>query len=340
MIIPFFVAAMEYARLPITWILIIMNLILYINIHPFQDKVEQEIQSILLKDDFFLTHSKVYYYYLKNQEKIDSEHFNKDSLVYALALNSKVGEVDDLYRLAVFSFRDKQFLNYVKDHKIHFGDQQLVTSWEKQMDQLQELQQKSPHAQWGLSDQGTWVNWLTYLFVHASFWHLLGNMAFLLIFGSVLELLMGPLFFLLFYILAGIFGAFVFMSVFNFSSIPLVGASGAISGLMAFFVTLYWTRPVRFFYWLFPIPGYFGWLFLPAWTVALLWLFSDLAGFFGTISEVGGIAYAAHLGGAFMGICVGLLFRPYVKLHSPYFLRQLIELNEPLGPVDAEKETA
>jgi len=135
--------------------------------------------------------------------------------------------------------------------------------------------------------------------------HLIGNMWFLWIFGNNIEDSMGHLRFLAFFVLTGLIAALAHTFMSPDSSIPMVGASGAISGIMGAYFILYPKARVQtlvvFFYFIriMPIPA---WVFLGIWT-GMQFLGAAAAG------EGGGIAYAAHIGGLFAGLVLVFLFR-------------------------------
>jgi len=150
---------------------------------------------------------------------------------------------------------------------------------------------------------------LTSMFLHGGWWHLIGNMLFLLIFGDNIEDVMGHLSYLLFYLLCGIAAALAQILLDPTSTIPMIGASGAISGVMGAYILLFPHGKVRalvFF-------GYFGQVVLvPAWVMIGLWfvlqLISGVASL-GVASDVGGVAFWAHVGGFIAGALLVWLFR-------------------------------
>jgi membrane associated rhomboid family serine protease len=144
------------------------------------------------------------------------------------------------------------------------------------------------------------------MFLHGGWLHLLGNMLFLWVFGNNVEERMGRLGFLAFYLVAGYVAAYGFAMANADSSRPLVGASGAVAGVLGAYLMLFprarvWSLvPVLLF-----IP-----LRLPAWLVlgmwfVLQWVYS--AGY--AISEAGSVAYLAHVLGFVVGVLVGLPLR-------------------------------
>lgn len=160
-------------------------------------------------------------------------------------------------------------------------------------------------AQFAADPVGNWQSLFTALFLHAGLLHIASNMIYLLIFGDNIEHRFGFLPFLLFYFLSGAFGNLAHF-VFNpGSQTPVIGASGAIAGVLGAYILLYPTRPVRVLMWITVIR-------LPAIIVIGAWfilqLMSSLAMFSGA-TEAGGIAYLAHVGGFMAGFLMTFIFR-------------------------------
>ncbi len=149
------------------------------------------------------------------------------------------------------------------------------------------------------------LSWLSFMFLHGGFWHLLGNMWFLYIFGDNVEDRLGPFRYLVFYLLCGITSGLSHL-LFNFhSNMPTIGASGAIAGVMGAYLILHPTSkiltliPIIFIPWFIEIPAFF---FLGFWFVLQ---FLNAAGSHGNIS---GIAWWAHIGGFVFGVVLLKIF--------------------------------
>lgn len=147
---------------------------------------------------------------------------------------------------------------------------------------------------------------LTSLFLHGSWLHLLGNMLFLWIFGNNIEDRFGRLRYLLFYLACGMVATYGFALTHTDSTEVLIGASGAIAGVLGAYIVLYprarvWSLvPVLFF-----IP-----LRLPAWLVLGLWFVLQwiyTSGY--AVSSAGSVAYVAHVFGFVLGALVALTMR-------------------------------
>ena len=143
---------------------------------------------------------------------------------------------------------------------------------------------------------------LTSMFLHAGFAHLAGNMLFLWIYGDNVEHRLGPVLYLTAYLVTGV-AATLFHTVFDLgSALPLVGASGAISGVLGFYFVWFPHNRVRV--WVFLFPFFMNVITLPARVVLGFYLvFSNLLPFL--ISQGmpgGGVAYGAHIGGFLGGL--------------------------------------
>lgn len=139
---------------------------------------------------------------------------------------------------------------------------------------------------------------ITSMFMHGGWLHLLGNMLCLWTFGDNIEDEMGHRNFLLFYIACGVAAAFAQALPDQTSVIPMIGASGAISGVMGAYLRLYPTMKVRV---LIPLGVIFFVRELPAYIVLGLWFLIQILGS-ATADGQGGIAFGAHIGGFVAGL--------------------------------------
>lgn len=140
------------------------------------------------------------------------------------------------------------------------------------------------------------------VFLHGGFMHLAGNMLYLWIYGDNVEHRLGPLAFLFWYLATGV-AATLFHAAVNLSSpIPLVGASGAISGVLGFYFLWFPRHSVRVFLFLFPI--YVGTVMLNARVVLAIYLLWDNVLPFLVSQGAGGVAHGAHIGGFIAGLAV------------------------------------
>lgn len=162
---------------------------------------------------------------------------------------------------------------------------------------------------------------LTHMFLHGSWMHLLGNMWFLWLFGNNVEDSMGHLRFLAFYLMCGLTAAAAQILTNPSSPIPMVGASGAISGVMGAYLVLY---PRVRVYTLVPLGFFITSMALPAWVMLGYWfLIQFVSGLVDVGGEGGGVAFWAHVGGFVAGLVLVKLFArsDYVAEHQAHHWR-------------------
>jgi membrane associated rhomboid family serine protease len=169
---------------------------------------------------------------------------------------------------------------------------------------------------WLIPAYSSWPAYLTTMFVHAGFFHLLGNMLYLFLFGACVEDVIGRWKFLLFYLLGGVAAAFGHIAAIpdHFASeIPLGGASGAVTACIAGFLILFSKLEIDFRYFgFFLFRVFVGEFSLAAWVVISFWFAKDL--FFATLDFTskhsgGGVAFAAHVGGFLAGLAMIGIYR-------------------------------
>ncbi|HMJ14062.1 MAG TPA: rhomboid family intramembrane serine protease [Polyangiaceae bacterium] len=154
---------------------------------------------------------------------------------------------------------------------------------------------------------------LTSMFLHGGWMHLIGNMWFLWLFGNNVEDSMGRGRFIVFYLLSGLGAALAQVFADPSSIVPMVGASGAISGVMGAYILLY--PRVRVFT-LIPLGFFITSLALPAWVMLGYWMLLQVVGGLG--GSEGGVAFWAHVGGFVAGLVLVKLFarRDYISEHQ------------------------
>ena len=183
-------------------------------------------------------------------------------------------------------------------------DEREVQKAQEQLDRLVDAYRAAladhPFMVWGLVPANARaVTWLTSLFVHAGFLHLLGNLLFFYLSGPFIEDAFGRPLFLGLYLASGAIANLAHIVSFPHSQAPLIGASGAIAGIMGAFLVRFATRKIRFFYFYFFFIIRSGTVELPAWIVLPLWLAQQL--FFAGLTAESGVAYRAHVGGFVFG---------------------------------------
>lgn len=159
------------------------------------------------------------------------------------------------------------------------------------------------------SDLSGLAPFITSQFLHGGFIHIISNMWFLWIFGDNVEEKLGLFFFPIFYLLAGTVGGLAQFFLMPNSDIPILGASGAIAGVLGAYMALFPHHNIKT---LIPFFGFLTVINLPAFAVLLLWFFSQLfngtASIVTTTASLGGVAFFAHIGGFATGWIVAKLF--------------------------------
>lgn len=302
MIIPILSGLISWRHAPVTWALVALNCLVLVATTLFGGDAQRGLERVMKGDYFIGTQGRIYSQFVNDH----SSHYPE--FVRQLARQVGEGQNHRIHMLGQLAFRDSEFLAAAPGLDFA-GDQVAIRLWKKKLGEVAILQETHPSFALGLNaDDSGFERWVTYIFVHSGLIHLLGNMLFLVIFGAALEAMIGGLGILIVFLLSGVFAAGVFALMTGVTSSPLVGASGAVSGVMALFCALNWGRPVRYFYWLFlPFRGFMGFVYMPAWIGLILWGLNDLAGYLGTLPELGGVAYTAHLGGEMAGILVALM---------------------------------
>ncbi|MHA6326781.1 rhomboid family intramembrane serine protease [Roseivivax sp. CAU 1753] len=155
------------------------------------------------------------------------------------------------------------------------------------------------------------------IFLHGGILHLAGNMLFLFIFGDNVEDEMGHVGFLGFYLASGVAAGLAQYVAAPFSPVPMVGASGAIAGVMGAYLLLFPKAKVDILVILIII---FRIITIPAWIMLVLWLGMQVMGGYGTAADGGGVAYWAHAGGFVIGALLALPL--WLKRGGPAFWRR------------------
>jgi membrane associated rhomboid family serine protease len=303
MIFPFLRGILSPYLTPATWFLLAVNVIVFVSTYPAYVKYQRELDSTFRDETFMSVQGSAF------AQTIGEEPRAYSRLLRKLAERAREGDTYSRTLLGGFAVRDKKFMENADTMKFD-GDDVALVKWREKFLEIRDIQSHHPTYKWGLSAQRAgFMNWITYQFAHSGWHHLFWNMVFLLLFATFLEATLGSSLVILIYLGSGAFGAAFFCGIAGLSYSPLIGASGAISGLMACVVAYMWQKPVRYFYFLVMHPGYFGFRYLPAWLIGVVYLIPDIAGHISTVADVSGLAYAAHIGGAIFGAVAGYAAR-------------------------------
>ena len=158
-----------------------------------------------------------------------------------------------------------------------------------------------------------YLTFFTAMFVHGGLLHIASNMIYLVVFGDNVEDLMGPVLYIVFYLLCGLAASVAQIAADPTSMIPNVGASGAIAGVLAGYILLLPTGTVRI---LFFLPPFSRIARIPALFFISLWFILQIFGgamSLGSSAQSGGVAYWAHVGGFLAGLALAFVYKQIMR---------------------------
>lgn len=301
MIIPYLAGILSPIRAPITYLLLLINVFVFAATLNAYNRADEAIDKFLEDDSFIHTQGSAF------ASMIEKEPARFSETLRALARQASHHEKLSLEALGGLAMRNNSFMARAQTFQFG-GDEVAIAQWRERLKEFMKIQDGNPSYRFGLSRvHGEWANWFTYQFAHAGFAHLFWNMMFLMIFGCFVEVQLGSSFVAVGYIIGGLAGAACYSALSGISYSPLVGASGAVSGLIGL-VTVGWWKKERlpFLYMLIPSRDYMGLALLPSWLLGLVYLLPDLSHYLASTTETGSVAYTAHIGGALFGALVAV----------------------------------
>ena len=151
---------------------------------------------------------------------------------------------------------------------------------------------------------GPYVTLITSLFLHGSLWHLIGNMWFLWIFGNNIEDIVGHFKFVVFYLLGGIAASMLQILLTSSSTVPIIGASGAVSAVLGAYILKFPSARIRTLAFIFVFVTVIN---VPAVAFIGIWFLMQLL--FGLAGSASNVAWFAHIGGFVFGLLAVRLFQ-------------------------------
>jgi membrane associated rhomboid family serine protease len=212
--------------------------------------------------------------------------------------------------------RDVAFLKKLDNDEIILPSDPQYADWKILRTEYEHLRSQIISLQYGFRPAyKSFLTAFTYMFLHGSAGHLFGNLFFLWIVGCMLEMGLGRLLYTGLYICGGLIAAGVFWLVYMNSTIPVVGASGAIAGLTGAFAVLFGKKKVKIFY---SLGFYFNYLKIPAIILLPIWIGNEFFQlFFGDSQHV---AYVAHIGGLMGGAFFAfIILKSWLSLDQDVF---------------------
>ncbi|MEK6554583.1 MAG: rhomboid family intramembrane serine protease [Bdellovibrionota bacterium] len=328
MIIPFFNGLMSPMRAPMTWIIIFINLFILVLTQINMSDIQNRLEDLAENEELSQIQGRIFAsYILDNSNRYPSSYQKIAEEALSNSDHEKTGLLGALALRDSFFYSDSNA--FLTTDKTVSGTDSVEKAWWKEKSK-EVLLIRHAHAGYALGiteESRSPLQWLTYQFVHSDEMHFFANMIVFLIFGAALESVIGALGLLMVFVISGLGAALVYLVIDDVSAIPLIGASGAVSGVVALFCVLFWNHGLRNFYFLFvPARGYMGFVYVPGWLVLLLWIIADLAGFLSTPGELGGVAHSAHLGGELCGLIMAFGFMIYFKWNKKSW-REKTEMN-------------
>ena len=251
--------------------------------------------------------------YLQREIRFEGDRQSVLELQEFLALR----EQDEQGWQAVTLLFDRDYYQYLQDNRDLIWSVAERNQWSEQRGAIEEQWISRMSAfQLGLvpSDLSLYTL-ITYQFLHGGWGHIIGNLLFLFLLGFTVERALGPGKFLVAYLVCGALSGLVFTGFSMGSQIPLVGASGSISGLMGMYVAIYGLQKIRFFYFL---GVYFNYFRAPAIAMLPVWLGKEIYDYW--FAGATGIAYMAHAGGLLAGAAlVWLLGKSWLQVKEEFF---------------------
>lgn len=275
-------------------------------------KIEQAVEQYV-ESGLQSLEAPAYEDYLQRQIQFEGA----ESRARELQQFQKLQQEDEQFWLAVSLLMDREFYHYLKQNQGVIWAPAEQARWNELRTPIEDQYiARLSSFQLGLVPADLSLYTLvTYQFLHGGWGHIIGNLVFLFLLGFTVEKALGPGRFLMAYLLCGALSGLVFTAFSTGSHVPLVGASGSISGLMGMYVAIYGLQRIRFFYFL---GVYFNYFRAPAIAMLPVWVGKEIYDYW--FAGATGIAYMAHAGGLLAGAgLVWLLGRSWFQVREEFF---------------------
>lgn len=303
MIIPCPVDFWNYAKYPLTWAILITNLLMFMIF--FLDGKDSTSWTTFFSENNLTITGRVYSQYLKDLPE------DKKILLPAWVSSLKVDSTEHYQTLGSWALRDYTFLKQAEKIEV-VGDIVATSHWRQGIRDFRESYFDQLVFKLGLSQVNkNSLSWITYQFSHSGFLHLISNMIYFLIIGAAVEAMVGSMGLILLYLFGGIFAGLFFLIIKSHGgAVPVVGASGSISALISFYVVFEQRSRIRYAFFISLLPKHHGYIYLPTLWMFPLFIIADFAHHFSSVEGLGsGVAYSAHIGGTLFGVMTALLLR-------------------------------
>ncbi|MDI9244015.1 rhomboid family intramembrane serine protease [Marinobacter sp. CHS3-4] len=277
------------------------------------NRLANEAIEAYLESDLQALEAPAYEDYLQRKIRLDGEQ----SRVEQLQNFTQLREQGEDFWIAASLVFDAEFYNYLLANRSVIWAPEQRRTWMEQRSEIQtQYVNRMSARQLGLVPaEMSLYTLITHQFLHGGWGHIIGNLVFLFLLGFTVEKALGPGKFLMAYLLCGAFAGLVFSAFSASSPVPLVGASGSISGLMGMYVAIFGLQKIRFFYF---VGVYFNYVRAPALAMLPVWLGKEIYDYW--FAGATGIAYMAHAGGLIAGAgLVWLLGKSWLQVKEEFF---------------------
>lgn len=310
MILPQPESLSQYHRFPLTWTLLLLNILIYFTF--FAGQPDSFYKQRILQSNSTIVTGRLYVQFLNSL----TPKLRTERPFWASKMNAEVGEQMEI--LGTYALRDGEFLEASQTMKFA-GDEVAIDRWRADMSEFKRYSAEDTIYSFGLNklELKSWT-WITYQFSHAGIVHLFSNMLFLIVIGTAVETLLGGVGLLLLYLIGGIVGGAAFLFYNGHGIIPMVGASASISALLSFYFVVETRKRIRFVYFISPFTGHNGFIYLPTILIFPLFMLVDFTNLIANPDGMGGgVAYSAHVGGILLGFAAGVLARWFFHVRRP-----------------------
>ena len=266
----------------VTLTILLLNCLVFFLFQTNDDQARMEAETFYLESGLARIEVPHYEHYLADTGAVDGA-------VEAVSPE----DTDAVFRRHFEMERDATFIRELMADRIVTPDEAVYEEWRGLRDEYERKRDRSIAFSHGLRPAfPRTISFFTSMFLHGGVGHLVGNMVFLWILGCMLEIGAGRLLFSVIYLVGGLLAAGAFCLIYPSSTVPLVGASGAIAGLMGAYTVLYGRKRVSIFY---SLGFYFNTATIPALLLLPVWLANECYQLF--FSGASHVAYVAHIGG-------------------------------------------
>ena len=293
---------LDWRRPPlVTLLLILLNVVIFFGYQSGDRQIWQEALGFYEAQELLALEAPEYLDYLERRIRLGQDR--RHELPGQIRELMEEGETT---AVSVILMADRDFGAHLKANGARYWQTDVYQRWLEQRTQLEDQWlNRISSMRFGLTPASVGLTELLgYQFLHGGLGHLIGNMVFLFLLGFAVEAVLRPARYLLAYLASGAFSGLFFSFIESGSHIPLVGASGAISGLMGMYVTIYGLKKIRFFFW---AGVYFNYFRAPALWLLPVWVGKEL--FDAWRDHASNVAYMAHAGGLVAGAAIAYGFR-------------------------------